>query len=146
MTKVAELLNAKGRDIWAVAPETSVFDALQTMADKEIGALLVVDGRKLVGVFSERDYARKVVLKGKSSKSTAVQEMMTRRVFFVGPEETTATCMKLMTDQHVRHLPVLEGDRLVGIITIGDVVKQVISDQEFTIAELTKYIAGDGYV
>ena len=146
MTKVHELLDTKGRDIWAVSPETSVFEALQTMSEKGIGALLVLEDKRLVGVFSERDYARKVVLKGKSSKGTTVQEMMTRRVFFVSPEETTATCMKLMTDQHVRHLPVLDGQRLIGIITIGDVVKQVISDQQFTIDELTKYIAGDGYV
>ncbi|MCK4413047.1 MAG: CBS domain-containing protein [Candidatus Eisenbacteria sp.] len=146
MTKVHELLDAKGRSIWTVAPETSVFDALQLMSEKQIGAVLVVESRKLVGVFSERDYARKIVLKGKSSKSATVQEMMTKRIFFVSPEETLATCMKLMTAQHVRHLPVLDGDRLVGIITIGDVVKQVISDQQFTIDELTKYITGDGYV
>lgn len=141
MTIVAQLLQAKGSDIWSVAPDTSVYDAIKLMADKGVGALLVLQGERLVGIVSERDYARKVILRGKSSKDTPVRGIMTERVFYVRPEQSIEECMAIMTDRHIRHLPVLEGERLVGIISIGDVVKAVISDQEFLIQQLESYIA-----
>jgi len=121
-----------------------VFDALSLMAEKEVGALLVLEGEKLVGIISERDYARKVILLGKSSKSTAVREIMTAEVICVRPEQTIQECMALMTESHVRHLPVLENDRLSGVISIGDVVKAIISEQEFMIEQLERYIVGSG--
>lgn len=142
MSTVGTLLRGKGSDVWFVSPDTLVFEALQLMADKRIGALPVMAGDHLEGIFSERDYARKVVLKGKSSKSSPVRDMMTRRVFCVGPDDNIETCMSLMTEQKVRHLPVAEEGKIIGIITIGDVVKKVISDQQFTIEELEKYIMG----
>ncbi|MFH1679823.1 MAG: CBS domain-containing protein [Candidatus Eisenbacteria bacterium] len=142
MTSVRQLLQAKGSGVWTVKPDMFVFDALQVMAEKDVGALPVVEEGKVVGIFSERDYARKVVLKGRSSRTSPVREMMTARVLFVSPGETVEDCMKLMTAKHVRHLPVMEEDRLVGIVSIGDVVKKVISDQKFTIDQLEKYITG----
>jgi CBS domain-containing protein len=135
-------LRAKGHDVLTVAPETPVFDALQVMAERNVGALCVVEGEHLVGVFSERDYARKVILKGKSSKEIRVREIMSSHVLYVGPEHTIEECMALMTDKRVRHLPVLEEDRLVGVISIGDVVKAIISEQEFIIEQLQNYITG----
>lgn len=140
MTIVAQVLQAKGYDIWSVTPDTSVYDAIKMMADKEVGALLVLEGEKLVGIVSERDYARKVILKGKSSKDTPVREIMTSKVYYVRPEQTIEECMALMTAKRIRHLPVLDGDRLVGILSIGDVVKAVIADQEFLIQQLEHYI------
>ena len=140
MTIVAQVLQAKGYDIWSVTPDTSVYDAIKMMADKEVGALLVLEGEKLVGIVSERDYARKVILKGKSSKDTPVREIMTSKVYYVRPEQTIEECMALMTARRIRHLPVLDGDRLVGILSIGDVVKAVIADQEFLIQQLEHYI------
>jgi CBS domain-containing protein len=142
MSTVGTLLRAKGSDVWFVTPDTLVYEALQLMADKHIGAVPVMSGDHLEGIFSERDYARKVVLKGKSSKSSPVRDMMTRRVFFVAPDDNIETCMSLMTEQKVRHLPVAEEGKIVGIVTIGDVVKKIISEQEFTIQELEKYIMG----
>jgi CBS domain-containing protein len=135
-------LRAKGHEVLTVAPETPVFDALQVMAERNVGALCVVEGAHLVGVFSERDYARKVILKGKSSKEIRVREIMSSHVLYVGPEHTIEECMALMTDKRVRHLPVLEEDRLVGVISIGDVVKAIISEQEFIIEQLQSYITG----
>ena len=114
------------------------------MAPKNVGALLVVDNGKLIGIFSERDYARKVILKGKSSKATTVGELMTREVFKAGPKDTLQESMALMTAKHIRHMPVLKNDQLIGIVTLGDVVKQIISEQNFKINELEKYISG-GY-
>jgi CBS domain-containing protein len=125
-----------------VTPDTSVFDALKVMAEKNIGALLVVEGGQLAGIFSERDYARKVILKGKSSKEMSVREVMTDKVDCVHPSETVRGCMALMTEKHHRHLPVLEEGKVVGMISIGDVVKAIISDQEFTIGQLENYITG----
>ena len=142
MKTVAQLLRGKGQDVLSVAPEASVFDALTVMADKNVGALLVVEGGRLVGIFSERDYARKVILKGKASKEIAVREIMTSHVLYVRPEQTIDDCMALMTDKRVRHLPVLEHDRLVGVISIGDVVKAIIAEQEFMIEQLQNYITG----
>jgi CBS domain-containing protein len=142
MKTVSQLLRTKGQQILSVAPETAVFEALQLMAEKNVGALLVLEGERLVGIFSERDYARKVILKGKSSKEIPVREIMISHVLYVRPEQTTDDCMALMTDKRVRHLPVLEGQRVVGVISIGDVVKDIISEQQFMIEQLQNYITG----
>jgi len=140
MNFVNEILKAKGRDVWTVSSDSTVYDALQEMADKNVGALLVVEDGKLVGVFSERDYARKVILHGKASKDTLVKEIMSTEMFWVRPDETVAGCMELMTNKRIRHLPVLDEGRLVGVISIGDVVKAVISEKEFAIQQLEQYI------
>jgi CBS domain-containing protein len=142
MINVRDILQEKGREVWRVSPQTSVFDALKLMADRNIGALLVLEGEKLAGIFSERDYARKVILKGKASKDTAVSEIMTAVVVTVGSSQTVEECMELMTANRIRHLPVLDGDDLAGVISIGDVVKAIISDREFTIKQLENYITG----
>ena len=142
MKSVSQLLRAKGHEVWWITPDTSVYDALKLMADKNVGALLVLEADNLVGIFSERDYARKVILKGKSSKDTPVKEIMSSQVFYVRPEQSIEECMALMTDKRIRHLPVLEGNQLVGMISIGDVVKAIISEQEFTIKQLENYITG----
>jgi CBS domain-containing protein len=142
MSTVRQLLRTKAADIWTIGPEASVYDALRLMAAKDIGAVLVVEAGKLVGILSERDYARKVVLEGKSSRSTTVGELMTQVVFYVRPEHTVEECLALMTAKHIRHLPVLEDDQLVGIVTIGDVGAEIISQQAFTIENLETYITG----
>ena len=142
MNTVTQLLRAKGHEVLSVSPETAVFDALMVMAEKNVGALLVVEGERLVGVFSERDYARKVILKGKSSKEISVREIMSSHVLYVRPQHTIEECMALMTDKRVRHLPVLEEERLVGVISIGDVVKAIIAEREFMIEQLQNYITG----
>ena len=142
MITVRQLLQAKGRDVWSIAPDAWVFDALKLMAEKGIGALLVLEGETLVGILSERDYARKVILKDKSPMDTPVKEIMTQQVVTVSPEQSIQECMGLMTNKRVRHLPVLEDDRLAGIISIGDVVKAIISQQEFMIEQLERYIEG----
>lgn len=139
---VSELLQAKGHEVWSVTPDTSVYDSLKLMADKNVGALLVFDADKVVGVFSERDYARKVILEGKSSKELSVEEIMSPEVVSVNPSQSIDECMALMTNKRIRHLPVLEGNRLVGIISIGDVVKATISEWEVTITHLENYIKG----
>ena len=143
MKTVAQLLRTKGHEILSVTPETAVFEALRVMAEKNVGAVLVLERDRLVGIFSERDYARKVILKGKSSKETPVREIMSSHVLYVRPEQTIADCMALMTGKRVRHLPVLEEEqRVVGVISIGDVVKDIISEQEFMIEQLQNYITG----
>lgn len=142
MTSVAELLRTKGHEVLSISPETSVFEALRVMAEKNVGALLVVEGGRLAGIFSERDYARKVILKGKASKEVPVREIMTSHVLYVRPHQTIGDCMALMTDKHVRHLPVLDEERLIGVISIGDVVKSIIAEQEFIIEQLQNYITG----
>src|SRR5947208_9102610 len=143
MKTVTQLLRTKGQQVLSVAPDIPVFEALEVMADKNVGALLVVEGERLVGVFSERDYARKVILKGKSSKETLVREIMSSHVLYVRPEQTIEDCMALMTGKRVRHLPVLdEEQRVIGVISIGDVVKDIISEQEFMIEQLQNYITG----
>ena len=144
MATVRELLKAKGKEIWSITPQATAYEALQVMAEKDVGALLVLDKDNLVGIFSERDYARKVILKGKFSKETPVSELMTREVLYISPQSPIEDCMALMTAKRIRHLPVLENEKLIGIVTIGDVVRQIISDQEFTIEQLGKYITG-GY-
>ena len=143
MTYVEQLLKTKGNEIWSIAPQATVYEALQIMSEKDVGALLVLDKGNLVGIFSERDYARKLILKGRFSKDTTVGELMTREVLYIESQSTIEDCMALMTAKRVRHLPVLENERLIGIVTIGDVVKQVISDQEFTIQQLERYIKGE---
>ena len=142
MDTVRQLLQAKGYDIWAVAPESAVLDALKLMADKNIGAVLVIDHGNLVGILSERDYARKVVLRGKASKNTPVREIMTERVVCVHPSRTVEECLALMTSGHLRHLPVVEDDHLIGVISIMDVVKTIIANQSSTIGSLENYILG----
>lgn len=142
MATVKELLEAKSKEIWSVSPQATAYEALQIMAKNDVGALLVLDKGKLTGIFSERDYARKVILKGKFSRETTVGDLMTYEVLYIEPRSTIEDCMALMTAKRVRHLPVLESGRLIGIVTIGDVVRQIISDQEFTIEQLGKYITG----
>ena len=142
MITVRQLLNSKPGDLWSVSPETSVYETLELMAEKDIGAVLVLEDGELAGIFTERDYARNVILKGRLSKTTSVGELMTAVVCYVRPEQTIEDCMALMTDKRVRHLPVLEGGRLIAIISIGDVVKKTIEEQEFTIQQLENYITG----
>ena len=138
---IAEILHAKGHAIWSILPETTVFDAIQLMAEKNVGALLVTEGPKLLGMLTERDYTRKIALKGKSSKQTAVREIISHPVT-VHPEHTIEECMRLMTEHRVRHLPVIEDGNLVGIVSIGDLVNWIISAQTSTIHQLQTYIAG----
>ena len=142
MTTVRQILETKGRDIWSVVPDAAVFDAIKLMADKNVGALIVLDGDKLKGIISERDYARKVILKGKSSKETRVHEIMSTGVITIRPESSIDECMAMMTHKRVRHLPVIERDKLLGVISIGDVIKAIIAEQEFTIKQLENYITG----
>jgi CBS domain-containing protein len=142
MDTVRQLLQAKGHDIWAVPPESAVLDALKLMADKNIGAVLVIDHGNLVGILSERDYARKVVLRGRASKNTPVREIMTERVVCVHPSRPVEECLALMTSGHLRHLPVVEDGRLIGVISIMDVVKTIIANQSSTIGSLETYILG----
>ncbi len=142
MRNANQILEDKGRQVFAVTPETPVLDVIRLMAEHRIGAVLVMQGQALVGIASERDYARKVILQGRSSKDTPVSAIMTSPVLCVSPEDTAATCMGLMTQRHIRHLPVREGERIVGVISIGDLVKAVIEDQQLEIAQLQQYIAG----
>ena len=145
MLSVRNILSTKGDQLWSVSPSATVYQALEIMAEYNIGAVPVVENSKLVGIFSERDYARKVILKGKSSQNTQVSELMTTKVFYVKPQRTLQDCMFLMTDKHIRHLPVIDEGELVGIITIGDVVKGIISEQKRTIEDLESYISGSMY-
>ena len=140
MKTVEQMLEGKKYRLLSVAPEATVYDALDLMAQHDVGALIVLDGEHLVGIFSERDYARKVILFGKSSKETLVREIMTDKVLCVRPEQSVDQCMALMTDKRVRHLPVLDHKKVIGVISIGDVVKEVISEQQFVIEQLEQYI------
>jgi CBS domain-containing protein len=142
MTRVRDILAVKGRDVWSIGPNASVYDAMKLMADKGIGALLVMEGAKLVGIISERDYARKVILQGRSSRTTGVQEIMTTRVAYAEPEQNIEECMALMTEIRVRHLPVIEAGEVRGVISIGDLVKSIIAEQKFIIEQLERYITG----
>jgi len=139
-TTVAHVLAAKGKDVWSVAPDATVYHALEVMADKGVGALVVVEGDRLVGIVSERDYARKVILLDRVSRDTAVSEIMTSEVHTVSPSSSVTECMTLMTERRIRHLPVMDGERLLGVISIGDIVKAVIQDQRFLIEQLEQYI------
>lgn len=142
MITVKQLVKAKGNQVWSISSQATVFEALKLMAEKDIGALMVIDGDILVGVISERDYARKVILQGKSSIDTPVREIMTPKVIYVRTDHSIEDCMALMTNKHIRHLPVYEEDVLVGVISIGDVVKAIISQQEIYIEQLENYITG----
>lgn len=142
--KIDSILRNRRTDIWSVPSSATVYDAVALMAEKEIGALLVVDEGRLVGVISERDYARKVILQGKHSKETPVHEIMTTHLVTVSRQHSVDDCMRLMSDHRIRHLPVMEGDRLVGVVSIGDLVKAIITEQAQTIDQLHTYIGG-GY-
>jgi CBS domain-containing protein len=142
MTTVNQILQTKGNRVYTVAPEATVFEALQIMAEKNVGALVVTQNDEVAGIFSERDYARKIVLHGKTSRETRVREIMTVEVKMVPPDASVTHCMELMTDKHIRHLPVLEDGRLVGIISIGDAVKSIINEQQNIIHHLEGYITG----
>ncbi len=142
MTTVRKLLQNKGSHVWGIEPDAMVIDAIRLMAEKGIGALVVTDGGAVVGVLSERDYARKVLLKGRSSRTTPVREIMSTDVLFARPDENVEQCMNVMTDKRVRHLPVMEDDRLVGMVSIGDLVKAIITEQQETIEHLENYIRG----
>jgi CBS domain-containing protein len=140
MTTVERLLQHKGHTVWSIPPDASVFEAVQLMADKRVGALMVVDQNELIGVISERDYAREIVLKDRASRSTPVSAIMTQRVLYVRPQQTLEECMALMTEKNLRHLPVLDNGRLVGVISMRDVVKDLIAEKEFLIEQMENYI------
>ncbi len=142
MKHVSHLLNAKGRDVWSLPPDATVYEAIDQMAQKGVGALLVMEGEQLVGIVSERDYARKVILKGKASKETRVREIMSYPVICVYPEFTVEQTMALMTDKRIRHLPVVVEEKVVGMISIGDVVRGIIEDKQFYIQQMTNYVTG----
>jgi CBS domain-containing protein len=142
MKLVKYILDSKGNEIWYIKPDDSVLDAIKMMAEKQIGALLVMENEELVGILSERDYARKVILKGKSSRETPVKDIMTAEVVCADPLQTVEQCMEIMTEKHIRHLPVRDGGKVVGVLSIGDLVKAIIAEQQFTIEQLESYIAG----
>ena len=142
MKIVKQILQSKTRGVLAISPDATVYDALKQMANEEVGALLVIDAGKLVGIISERDYARKVILHGKSSKEIQVREIMTSKIVYVTTMHTVDECMALMTDKRIRHLPVYEDNRLVGVVSIGDLVKEAISEREYIIKQLERYIMG----
>jgi len=141
MTTVQRLLQNKGHTVWSIPPNASVFEAIQLMADKRVGALMVVDRNELVGIISERDYAREIVLKDRASHDTPVSAIMTQRVLYVRPQQTLEECMALMTEKNLRHLPVLDDGRLIGVISMRDVVKDLIAEKEFLIEQLENYIS-----
>ena len=142
MVTVRQLLDGKGADIWSVAPDDSVFEAVQVMSDRDVGALMVLDGSRVAGIISERDYARKIALEGRASRDTKVADIMTTRVVYALPTQTVDECLALMTDKRIRHLPVMNGDDLVGVLSIGDLVKSKIEEQQHVIEQLEQYIAG----
>jgi CBS domain-containing protein len=142
MRKVKQILAAKSRNVWSIEPDATVYDAIHQLAEKEIGALLVMENDKLVGVISERDYARQIILRDKSSRGTLVREIMTTDVVTTDPEEDIAACMGMMTERRIRHLPVMEKGRVVGVLSIGDLIRAIIAEQQSTIDDLAKYITG----
>ena len=139
MRTVADILDTKGRQVYAVSPGDTVFHALELMADKNIGAVVVLEGDNLAGIFSERDYARRVILKGKASRDTPVRNIMTADVICVGPDTLVEVCMELMTEKHIRHLPICDHDKLVGLVSIGDVVNAIVSEQRYVIDQLRAF-------
>jgi CBS domain-containing protein len=140
MKRVKDILHSKGDDVFSITPDTSVYDAIHVLAEKEIGALLVMEGARLVGIFSERDYARQIILKGRASESTQVREIMTSKVLHATPDNDSGECMTMMTDNRIRHLPIIDDDKVVGVVSIGDLVRSIIAEQESTIVDLKKYI------
>jgi len=142
MVTIRQLLHQKGGKVCSIDPDATVFDAVAKMAENDIGSVIVLDGEALIGIITERHYARNVVLKGKSSSTTRIWEIMDRRVITVRPEQSVEECMAIMTDRRVRHLPVMEGEKIVGIVSIGDLVKSIIGDQKFRIDQLEQYIHG----
>ena len=146
MTTIRQLLDEKGHEVFSVAANDTVYTALGKMAEKNVGALAVMAGEKLVGIITERDYARKVFLKGRASPTTSVQEIMETKVFYAQPDQSVEDCMAIMTDKRIRHLPVIEDAKLVGVISIGDLVKSIISDQKFLIDQLEHFITGQPLV
>ena len=142
MKTVQQILRHKGKTFWSVTQDTMVYDALRLMAEKDVGALLVLEAGRLAGIMSERDYARKVALQGKSSLATPVKEIMTRKVVCVRPDQTVEECMAVVTERRIRHLPVLVDDEVVGVVSIGDLVKATIDEKDFTIKQLENYITG----
>jgi CBS domain-containing protein len=144
MKTAADLLKVKAhQSVFTITPADSVFDAVKLMSEKNIGALLVTEGEEVVGIITERDYARKIIVMSRSSKETLVREIMTSAVMYVHPSQTSEECMMLMTENRLRHLPVMDGNKLIGLISIGDLVKAIISDQQFTIEQLEHYISGE---
>ncbi len=144
MKTAAQILSSKpDRTIHTITPAASVYDALKLMADKNVGALLVIEGEKIAGIITERDYARKMILMGRASKDTPVRDIMASEVLYVRPDQTSEECMALMTENRIRHLPLIDGGKLVGLISIGDLVKDIISEQRFTIDQLEHYIRGE---
>jgi CBS domain-containing protein len=142
MQTVRDILRVKGTDVWCIDPDATVFDALQRMAEKEVGALVVTEGAQVVGLISEREYARKVVLEGRTSPTTLVKEIMITPVMYIHLDQAIEECMSLMTEKRTRHLPVIEDGKLVGLISIGDIVKSIIADQQFLIEQLVRYVSG----
>ena len=142
MQTIRDILKVKGTDVWCVEPDATVFDALRRMAEKEVGALVVTEGAQVVGLISEREYARKVVLEGRTSPTTLVKEIMISPVVYIHLDQAIEECMSLMTEKRTRHLPVIEDGKLVGLISIGDIVKSIIADQQFLIEQLVRYVSG----
>ena len=143
MALVLHVLQQKGHDVYSIGPAETVYDALKSMAEKDVGSLMVIEGDRIIGIITERHYARKVVLQGRTSPTTPVREIMETRVLYVRPERTVEECMAIVTRERVRHLPVMDNGQLVGIVSIGDLVKSIISEQKFIIEELIHFIAGD---
>jgi CBS domain-containing protein len=143
VTTVRQLLDQKGREILSIDPSATVFDAVAKMAEKDVGSLVVMDDDEIVGMITERHYARNVVLKGKTSPATPISDIMERNVVVVQPEQSVEQCMAIMTDKRIRHLPVVDGEKLIGVISIGDLVKSIVGDQKFTIGQLEHYIHGE---
>ena len=142
MKTLRRVLADKGTEVYSIGPEASVLDALTEMADREVGALVVLEDDAVVGIFSERDYARKIILEGKSSRETTVREIMTERVVYANPEMTLDECLAVMTDKRIRHLPIMREDELLGVVSIGDLVKGIIDEQRFRISQLESYVSG----
>ena len=140
---VREILNAKGSMVLSVRPQDTVYSTLKLMAEKNVGAVLVLDGDKIAGIFSERDFARHCAKGSLKPEEVPIKDMMTSRILFISPTQTTEECMSIMTTKHIRHLPVMENDKLVGVISIGDVVKKIIEDHKFSITQLERYVAGE---
>lgn len=144
-TKIKELLKKKGDEVWSIGPDATVFEGLKLMAAKNIGAVIVTEGNELVGIFSERDYARNAIIVGKAPKEIKISELMTKNVIAVKPEATVQECLGLFTERRIRHLPVVDNNKVVGMLTIGDAVKHVIADLQYTVRDLENYITGGGY-